>query len=162
MSHPPPVIAPRLQYKGQESTGVDVVGVHNNRNRKYLCHLFDKGRESQIKEQSRTNHLGIVICAKDVKHLYLFLDLFHSELWDFARVLLSHRKSILAKFFLAEGRDNYLNVKKSPVFTIFRVITIKDKLFCHWEESKVTGGPVPSFSVPHFHRYWAIPKNIGG
>ena len=70
-----------------------------------------------MKEQSRTNHLGIEICAKDVKHLYLFLDLFHSELWDFARVLLSHRKSILTKLFVAQGQNKCLKVKKSAVFT---------------------------------------------
>ena len=62
-----------------------------------------------------------------------------------------------AYFSGAEGRKDYLDVKKSQLVTILRVITIK-KLFCHRKESKVTGGPVPYIPVPYFHKYWPVPN----
>ena len=60
-----------------------------------------------------------------------------------------------ASFIEAEGRNDYFDVKKSPLFAILRVITIK---ILYRKESKVTGGPVPNFPVAYFNSYWTVPN----
>ena len=62
-----------------------------------------------------------------------------------------------AYFIEPGGRNDCLDVNKTPLLTILRMITLKNYILCHRKESKFTGGPVPKFPVPYSHKYWAVP-----
>ena len=49
-----------------------------------------------------------------------------------------------ASLIEAEGLNDYLDVKISPLFSILRNV------------SNATGGPAPRYPVPYYH--WAIPN----